>query len=40
VIAAFEIWWDKYQVTVADIETERDLAATEMKGFLKGLAYV
>jgi len=40
VIAAFETWRDKYWVTLADIETERDIAATELKGFLTGLAYV
>jgi len=39
VIAAFETWWDKYWVTLADIETERDTAARELKGFLKGLGY-
>ncbi|KPQ27642.1 MAG: type I restriction enzyme M protein [Marinobacter excellens HL-55] len=40
VIAAFETWWDKYWVTLADIEAERDSAATELKGYLKGLGYV
>lgn len=39
VIAAFEIWWDKYWVTLADIEGERDSAAKELKGFLEGLGY-
>jgi len=40
VIAAFETWWDKYWVTLADIEMERDKAAAELEGFLKGLSYV
>lgn len=40
VIAAFETWWDKYQVTLANIEAERDEAAAELKGFLEGLGYV
>ncbi len=39
-IAAFETWWDKYSVTLADIETERDAAAHTFKAFLKGLGYV
>ncbi|MDZ7853921.1 MAG: class I SAM-dependent DNA methyltransferase [Halomonas sp.] len=40
VIAAFETWWDKYRVTLADIETERDAAARELQGYLEGLGYV
>ena len=40
VIAGFETWWDKYGVTLADIELERDAAAAELKGFLEGLGYV
>jgi type I restriction enzyme M protein len=39
VIAAFGTWWDKYWVTLADIEGERDSAAKELKGFLEGLGY-
>jgi len=39
VIAAFETWWDKYWVTLADIEIERDAAAKELKGYLEGLGY-
>jgi type I restriction enzyme M protein len=39
-IAAFETWWDKYQVTLANIEAERNEAAAELKGFLEGLGYV
>jgi type I restriction enzyme M protein len=40
VIAAFETWWDKYRVTLADIEAEREAAAVELKGYLEGLGYV
>jgi len=39
VIAAFETWWDKYWVTLADIEAERDETSLSLKGFLKGLGY-
>lgn len=39
VILAFETWWDKYQVTLADLETERDAAAETLAGFLKDLGY-
>ena len=40
VIAAFVTWWDKYRVTLADIETERDAAARELQQYLEGLGYV
>jgi type I restriction enzyme M protein len=40
VISAFETWWDKYKVTLANIEAERDAAARELQGFLEGLGYV
>ncbi|MEX0731177.1 MAG: class I SAM-dependent DNA methyltransferase [Aquisalimonadaceae bacterium] len=40
VIAAFETWWDKYKVTLANIEAERDAAARELLSFLRGLGYV
>ncbi len=39
VIAAFENWWDKYQVTLAEIEHDRDAAASQLQQFLKGLGY-
>lgn len=39
VIAAFETWWDKYKVTLEDIEAERDTAAAQLRGFLEGLGY-
>jgi type I restriction enzyme M protein len=39
VIAALENWWDKYRVTLRDIEAKRDEAARRLEGFLKGLGY-
>ena len=39
VVAAFEGWWDKYRVTLSDIESERDAAAMSLKSFLAGLKY-
>lgn len=40
VVAAFENWWDKYRVTLTEIEGKRDVAARELQRFLKGLGYV
>lgn len=40
IIAAFENWWDKYRVTLTEIEGKRDAAAKALEGFLKGLGYV
>lgn len=40
VIAAVENWWDKYRVTLQDIEAERDAAAKKLNQFLQGLGYV
>lgn len=39
VIAAFEMWWDKYQLPLSVLEAERDAAAAKLTGFLKGLGY-
>jgi len=39
VITAFETWWEKYQVTLADLESERNSAAKKLAGFLKELRY-
>jgi type I restriction enzyme M protein len=39
VVAAFENWWDKYRVTLTEIEGRRDAAAKALQGFLKGLGY-
>lgn len=40
IVAAFENWWDKYRVTLTEIESKRDEAAKALQGFLKGLGYV
>ncbi|WP_445368720.1 N-6 DNA methylase [Methylomonas sp. BW4-1] len=40
IVAAFENWWDKYRVTLTQIEGKRDDAAKALQGFLKGLRYV
>jgi type I restriction enzyme M protein len=40
VIAAFECWWDKYRVTLTEIEADRDKATVALKGYLGGLGYV
>lgn len=40
IVAAFENWWDKYRVTLNEIEHKRDAAAEALQGVLKGLGYV
>ncbi|MDV2119493.1 class I SAM-dependent DNA methyltransferase [Burkholderia pseudomallei] len=40
IVAAFENWWDKYRVTLIEIEGKRDAAAKALQGFLQGLQYV
>jgi type I restriction enzyme M protein len=40
IVAAFENWWDKYRVTLAQIEGARAAATEKLAGFLKGLGYV
>jgi uncharacterized protein YbjT (DUF2867 family) len=40
IVASFENWWDKYRVTLTEIESKRDAAAQALQGFLKGLRYV
>ncbi len=40
VVASFENWWDKYRVTLTEIEGKREGAAKALSGFLKGLRYV
>lgn len=39
VIAAIENWWDKYNVTLQDIEQKRDEAARQLAVYLKELGY-
>ncbi|CAH1747344.1 Type I restriction-modification system, DNA-methyltransferase subunit M [Thauera humireducens] len=40
IVAAFENGWDKYRVTLTEIEARRDAASKALQGFLKGLGYV
>ncbi|TDQ67262.1 type I restriction enzyme M protein [Maritalea mobilis] len=40
IVVAFENWWDKYRVTLTEIEGERSVATEKLAGFLKGLGYV
>lgn len=40
IVAAFENWWDKYRVTLTEIEDKRDEAARTLEGFLVRLRYV
>jgi type I restriction enzyme M protein len=40
VVSAFETWWDKYRVTLSEIERQRDLAAARAHSFLAELGYV
>ncbi|MDQ9019575.1 type I restriction-modification system subunit M [Acinetobacter sichuanensis] len=40
VVQCFETWWDKYKVTLNEIEQEREKVASELSGFLKELGYV
>ncbi|MGF1752263.1 type I restriction-modification system subunit M [Vibrio makurazakiensis] len=39
-IATIENWWDKYQVTLTQIESSRNDAAKALNGYLAGLGYV
>ncbi|MDD4929739.1 MAG: N-6 DNA methylase [Gallionella sp.] len=40
IVAAFENWWDKYKVTLTEIERDRDAAAVQLQQYLQGLGYV
>ncbi|WP_367155114.1 N-6 DNA methylase [Methylomonas sp. HYX-M1] len=40
IVASFENWWDKYRVTLTEIESRRDSASKALQGYLKGLRYV
>jgi type I restriction enzyme M protein len=39
-VAVVESWWDKYQVTLREIEEGRDRAKRRLDGFLRELGYV
>ncbi|SFK10578.1 type I restriction enzyme M protein [Desulfomicrobium apsheronum] len=40
IVAAFENWWDKYRVTLTEIEGKRDAAAQSLQSYLTRLGYV
>jgi type I restriction enzyme M protein len=40
VVMAFEDWWDKYRVTLTDIESTRDTSAQGLRNFIRQLGYV
>ncbi|MFT8519640.1 N-6 DNA methylase [Acetobacter syzygii] len=40
IVAAFENWWDKYRVTLTEIEDARAQATEKLAGFLNELGYV
>ncbi len=40
VVAAFESWWDKYRITLTDIEQERDAAAAMLHRYVGAMGYV
>ena len=40
VIAAVENWWDKYKVTLGEIEREEEEVNRELEQLLRGLGYV
>jgi len=39
VISQLEYWWDKYKVSLLEIDKQVNAAETEMKGYLKELGY-
>ena len=39
IVSAVENWWDKYSVTLKDVEGEREEAMDKLDGFLKELGY-
>jgi type I restriction enzyme M protein len=39
IVAAFDTWWDKYKVTLENLEAERAAAAAILAGLLKELGY-
>jgi type I restriction enzyme M protein len=39
VVAAFEMWWDKYRVTLGELEASREAARNKLESFLVELGY-
>ncbi|CAD5366522.1 Type I restriction-modification system, DNA-methyltransferase subunit M [Rubrivivax sp. A210] len=40
VVATFENWWDKYSVTLTEVETAREHAEASLRDFLQRMRYV
>jgi type I restriction enzyme M protein len=40
VVMAFEGWWDKYSVTLAAIERDREVSSAALRNFISSLGYV
>ena len=39
-VAAVENWWEKYRVTLKDVEIARNAASAALDGYLGSLSYV
>jgi len=39
-VSSFENWWDKYRVTLVEIESTRDIASATLRGYIGALGYV
>jgi type I restriction enzyme M protein len=39
IVVAFEMWWDKYRITLGELEASRDGARSKLEGFLVELGY-
>ena len=39
IVTSFEVWWDKYRITLGELEASRDAARTKLEGFLVELGY-
>jgi type I restriction enzyme M protein len=39
IVTTLETWWDKYKVSLAELETQREASAAKLTGFLKELGY-
>lgn len=40
IVGTFENWWDKYRMTLTELEGKRDRAANALQRFLKDIGYV
>ena len=39
IVSSIETWWDKYKVTLGDIQAEREKAEESLAGYLKEFSY-